>query len=182
VVVTLLFTLALAAAQPRPSSAAPHRGHASCTDAPGYEVRLDRLGFPAGEIDGTYGPDLRKAVTAYQKKKRLAATGQLNCDTLHALESDAGRRLLNGLHDHRPGRRGAVPRTPAAEGAAGADRPPTIAAGRNNPVGVVCAAGGRGPRSIQISPSAERIDPTLSNRRTWPENAAPRIVSGGREI
>jgi lipoprotein-anchoring transpeptidase ErfK/SrfK len=90
----LLLTLALAAAQPRPSSAAPHRTHASCTDALGYEIRLDRLGFSVGEIDGMYGPDLRRAVAAYQQTKRVAATGQLNCDTLQALQSDAGQSLL----------------------------------------------------------------------------------------
>jgi lipoprotein-anchoring transpeptidase ErfK/SrfK len=93
-VVALLFALALAAAQPRPSSIVPDRAHASCTDALSYEIRLDRIGFSVGEIDGRSGPNLRKAVAAYQEKKRLAATGQMNCDTLHALEHDAGRALL----------------------------------------------------------------------------------------
>jgi lipoprotein-anchoring transpeptidase ErfK/SrfK len=88
---TWFLLLTLAAAQPH--KAPPHRApqpvtRARCTDAVAFQVRLDRVGFSVGEIDGTSGANLHHALAAYQEKKKLPGGGQLNCDTLHALEQD----------------------------------------------------------------------------------------------
>lgn len=56
---------------------------------------LNTLGYPAGALDGRFGPGTRNAVIAYQKKKGLGADGVVGCATWTALSRDAvgkGRR------------------------------------------------------------------------------------------
>ena len=49
------------------------------------QERLAREGYYRGEIDGTFGPEARRAVMRYQSDHGLRVTGRLNMDTLHAL-------------------------------------------------------------------------------------------------
>jgi peptidoglycan hydrolase-like protein with peptidoglycan-binding domain len=53
---------------------------------------LARRGLFKGEIDGTYGPNLEFSVRAYQSRVGLPTTGQLDLETLAALQ------LLPGAH------------------------------------------------------------------------------------
>jgi hypothetical protein len=102
--VTLLLLLALASAQPRqtPQRHQPRAADVRCTDPLEYQVRLDRIGFSAGEIDGTAGANLRKAVAAFQESQKLPGAGQLNCDTLRAIEAQAAGPLITDytISDH----------------------------------------------------------------------------------
>jgi lipoprotein-anchoring transpeptidase ErfK/SrfK len=59
-----------------------------CGDYVGFQVLLDRQGFSTGEIDGKPGANLTRAITAMQNARKLAATGQPDCDTWHALGGD----------------------------------------------------------------------------------------------
>jgi lipoprotein-anchoring transpeptidase ErfK/SrfK len=51
-------------------------------------VLLDRQGFSSGEIDGQPGTNLSRAISARQGARKLATTGQPDCDTWHALGGD----------------------------------------------------------------------------------------------
>jgi lipoprotein-anchoring transpeptidase ErfK/SrfK len=66
----------------------------SCGDYVGFQVLLDRQGFSTGEIDGKPGPNLTRAITAMQTARKLATTGQPDCDTWHALGGDHGQPAL----------------------------------------------------------------------------------------
>jgi lipoprotein-anchoring transpeptidase ErfK/SrfK len=90
--VTLLLLVALITTPPGHRPAPTHQ--ASCTDPLAYQIRLDRIGFSSGEIDGTAGPNFKRAVAAFQEARKIKGAGQLNCATLHALEDDAGPSLL----------------------------------------------------------------------------------------
>jgi lipoprotein-anchoring transpeptidase ErfK/SrfK len=51
-------------------------------------VLLDRNGFSPGQIDGKPGPNLSRAVTAFQQARLTSSTGELDCGTWQALVSD----------------------------------------------------------------------------------------------
>ena len=53
----------------------------------GAQTQLERQGYYRGEIDGIVGPETRRAIMRYQRDRGLRVTGNLNLDTLHALES-----------------------------------------------------------------------------------------------
>lgn len=72
--------------QPKP---APD-GSAACTDALGYQVLLDKLGLSPGEIDGTAGPNLTRALEAFRAGEGRLPKGRLDCDTWSALTARAG--------------------------------------------------------------------------------------------
>ena len=50
---------------------------------------LDRAGFSPGEIDGTLGANLHRALTAYQETRGLPATGRPDCETRDSLHQDS---------------------------------------------------------------------------------------------
>ena len=51
------------------------------------QTQLARQGYYHGEIDGIVGPETRRAIMRYQWDRGLRVTGNLNVDTLRALES-----------------------------------------------------------------------------------------------
>jgi len=50
---------------------------------------LDRVGFSPGEIDGTPGANLHRALIAYQEARGLSATGRPGCETWEALRQES---------------------------------------------------------------------------------------------
>src|SRR3982074_2631375 len=46
-----------------------------CGDWLGFQVRLDRLGFSSGDIDGLGGPIIARDLQATQSSKNLPSTG-----------------------------------------------------------------------------------------------------------
>ena len=57
------------------------------------QVLLDRAHFSSGEIDGTVGSNLRRAVTGFQKLRQLPVTGKLDDATWAALKADPAPTL-----------------------------------------------------------------------------------------
>jgi len=57
------------------------------------QVLLDRAHFSSGEIDGTVGSNLRRAVTGFQKLRQLPVTGKLDDATWAALKADQAPTL-----------------------------------------------------------------------------------------
>ncbi len=58
------------------------------------QILLDRAHFSCGQIDGDYGSNLQKTVTAYQRFRNLPATGKVESDTWTALNSDTAPALV----------------------------------------------------------------------------------------
>jgi peptidoglycan hydrolase-like protein with peptidoglycan-binding domain len=54
------------------------------------QERLNRLGYPVAETDGVVGPETRTAIRNFQRDKGLNATGELDDQTLEALDRDSG--------------------------------------------------------------------------------------------
>jgi lipoprotein-anchoring transpeptidase ErfK/SrfK len=57
-------------------------------------ILLDRAHFAPGEIDGTYGRNLQKAIVAFQKAHNIEASGTVDEATWNALNADPGPALL----------------------------------------------------------------------------------------
>jgi lipoprotein-anchoring transpeptidase ErfK/SrfK len=91
--VTLLLIALLATHPPAPGHP-PSSGSKQCTDPLSYQVLLDRAGFSPGEIDGTVGPNLKRALAAYQQTADLPATGEFDCATWAALSHGSGTDVL----------------------------------------------------------------------------------------
>jgi lipoprotein-anchoring transpeptidase ErfK/SrfK len=60
-----------------------------CGDVLSFEVLLDRQGFSTGQIDGTIGPNLTRALNAIQEARGIPATGEPDCDTWHTLNDES---------------------------------------------------------------------------------------------
>jgi lipoprotein-anchoring transpeptidase ErfK/SrfK len=54
-----------------------------------FQVLLDRQGFSTGEIDGTLGVNVTRALTALKDARKLPSTGQPDCETWRALGGDS---------------------------------------------------------------------------------------------
>lgn len=70
-------------------SSAAQSPRLACGDLFGFQVLLDRHGFSPGEIDGKAGPNLQRALTAFQTIRDLSPTGKPDCETWQALGGDA---------------------------------------------------------------------------------------------
>jgi len=57
-------------------------------------VLLDRQGFSPGEIDGTATANFSRALKAFRASKKIAATGQPDCDTWKALGGDTAEAAV----------------------------------------------------------------------------------------
>ena len=52
------------------------------------QQELAREGYYRSQIDGTIGPDTRRAINRYQSDHGLRTTGTLTAETLHSLGLD----------------------------------------------------------------------------------------------
>jgi lipoprotein-anchoring transpeptidase ErfK/SrfK len=59
------------------------------------QILLDRAHFSCGEIDGRFGSNLEKALTAYQRDRQLPATGIVDTQTWALLNTDTAPALMN---------------------------------------------------------------------------------------
>jgi lipoprotein-anchoring transpeptidase ErfK/SrfK len=58
------------------------------------QVMLDRLGFSPGEIDGRAGPNLERALAAFQQSRGLSVSGRMDDATSMRLMEEAGEEPL----------------------------------------------------------------------------------------
>jgi hypothetical protein len=55
------------------------------------QQKLNDMGYDAGHVDGIMGAETRSAISNFQRSEGLAATGQLDKQTMKALSIDANR-------------------------------------------------------------------------------------------
>jgi hypothetical protein len=55
------------------------------------QQKLNDMGYDAGHVDGIMGAETRSAISNFQRSEGLAATGQLDNQTMKALGVDANR-------------------------------------------------------------------------------------------
>ena len=88
-------TTASASTQPAaPTATAPAttlKPGATGAQVKALQRSLQALGYPAGKIDGQYGPGTKKALAAFQKAHGLTADGVLGPKSLAALAAALGK-------------------------------------------------------------------------------------------
>jgi lipoprotein-anchoring transpeptidase ErfK/SrfK len=80
-----------------PDATAPNVSRAdtstpSVSEVLAAQVMLDRAGFSPGEIDGRAGPNLRKAVAAFQQSRGLRVSGSVDEATAQRLHEESGEQ------------------------------------------------------------------------------------------
>ena len=88
VTIAVAGSLAVHAAEPQRAKASKRgskQDAAACGAALDYQVRLDRVGFSPGEIDGKFGRSTSLALRAFQDASGLPPTGKPGCPTWEAL-------------------------------------------------------------------------------------------------
>jgi lipoprotein-anchoring transpeptidase ErfK/SrfK len=95
---TIAFATVAWAAERSTASQAPRRGsttrHAGpsalkCGNLVAFQVLLDRQGFSPGQIDRATSVTMRRALSAFQTARHVAATGKPDCATWRALDGDS---------------------------------------------------------------------------------------------
>lgn len=71
----------------RPPRREPQLGFWQVRDV---QMRLSRMGYPVGEVDGTLGPRTRTAVRGFQQHRGFRPSGHLDQQTLAALDVATG--------------------------------------------------------------------------------------------
>jgi lipoprotein-anchoring transpeptidase ErfK/SrfK len=87
------------APKPQPPARRPQKSKAvpaplACGDVLSFAVLLDRQGFSSGQIDGTIGPNFRRALKAMQAARGIPATGRPDCETWRALGGDSAEPAI----------------------------------------------------------------------------------------
>ena len=90
---TWFLALALSVVSPHTHRPAPSPKDA-CSNALGYQVLLDRVGISPGEIDGTFGPNLHRALAAFKARNQMTADATPDCAAWEALTQAAGTEVL----------------------------------------------------------------------------------------
>src|SRR4051794_5099550 len=72
-----------------PSAALAAGAHQACGNPLDIQVRLDRLGFSPGVIDGHLGRTSERAVQDFQTANSLPASGTVDCATWKALAAES---------------------------------------------------------------------------------------------
>ena len=92
---TLLLLLTLLGIHPLGYLARSQSASTTCTDPLSYQVRLDRAGFSPGEIDAALGPNLQRAISAFQTSVNMPPSGRPDCPTWEALGGAGGGDVLS---------------------------------------------------------------------------------------
>ncbi len=85
--VALIVALSLLAAGPALATTGAKQGPSSSVRQ--LQQRLQSQGlYGRGLVDGVYGPGTRAAVEAFQRARRMAVTGQMDAETMAAMDLD----------------------------------------------------------------------------------------------
>jgi len=81
------------------------------------QILLDRANFSPGQIDGSYGKNMRAAISAFQKSRRLPENGLVNAETWRILNGDSATPLQTYIitNEDLIGPFTKIPRTMAAK-------------------------------------------------------------------
>jgi peptidoglycan hydrolase-like protein with peptidoglycan-binding domain len=80
--------------------AAPAMAYETDRDVRHAQQMLADLGYPGGHADGRLGPRTRTAIRNFQREHNLNATGDLNDETMSALDTATAERARVGNEEH----------------------------------------------------------------------------------